>query len=58
MELVNVGPDVDDEKDRLLERFCSWAKHVCETLIGKGYWADYIDPCSGYPMVTKINAGA
>lgn len=31
----------------------SFAKAVCDRLIEQGYWADYIDPCSGLPMVHK-----
>jgi hypothetical protein len=26
---------------------------VCAELRARGYWADYIDPCSGLPMLTK-----
>lgn len=55
MELVNVGPDVDAEKDRLLERFFEFAKGVCGKLEAEGFWADYIDPCSGLPMIHKFN---
>ena len=27
-----------------------WAKAVCVKLETEGYWADYIDPCSGLPV--------
>ena len=53
MSLVNVGPDVDTEKDECLERFVKWAHPICEGLIQQGYWADYIDPCSGLPMIDR-----
>ncbi|KAK3263999.1 hypothetical protein CYMTET_27235 [Cymbomonas tetramitiformis] len=53
VDLVKVGEDVENEKDRLLEVFMEWAKAVCDILISKGYWADYIDPCSGLPMITR-----
>lgn len=56
-DLISVGPDVDNEKDFLLERFMEWAKRVCGRLIAQGHWADYVDPCSGLPMMTKVNAG-
>ena len=26
------------------------AKGICEEFIVLGYWADYIDPCSGLPV--------
>ncbi len=34
----------------LLPQFCEFAKAACDALIAKGYWADYIDPCSGLPV--------
>lgn len=53
MDLVNVGDTVEQEKDDLLERFFEFAKSVCSKLDAQGHWADYIDPCSGLPMVHK-----
>ena len=51
VDLVEWGDAAAQEKDRLLIRFQRLAKAVCESLIAQGYWADYIDPCSGLPMV-------
>lgn len=48
-----MGEKVEDEKDRLLRRFMTFAAEVCSVLIRKGYWADYIDPCSGLPMIHR-----
>ena len=48
--LLNSGEVVDKEKDDLLEVFVAWAQAVCERLDAEGYWADYIDPCSGLPV--------
>jgi len=31
-------------------QFVDFAKSVCAVLAGRGYWADYIDPCSGLPV--------
>ncbi|GAB4816225.1 hypothetical protein N2152v2_003271 [Parachlorella kessleri] len=53
LDLVQRGEKVEAEKDRLLERFMSFAKPICEKLEAAGYWADYIDPCSGLPMIHK-----
>jgi len=53
VDLVRVGEEVEIEKDRLLERFCDWAKAVCEKLDKKGFWSDYLDPCSGLPVRTR-----
>lgn len=33
-------------------QFISFGKHLCEQIRLKGYWADYIDPCSGLPMIS------
>ena len=33
-------------------KFLDFGKFVCENLRSKGYWADYIDPCSGLPMIS------
>lgn len=53
VDLVNFGEQADEEKDRLLERFMKWAVAVCGRLSSAGYWCDYIDPCSGLPMMHK-----
>lgn len=52
-DLVGVGDKVEAEKDRLLNVFMSFAKSFCQKICDKGYWADYIDPCSGLPMLTR-----
>lgn len=58
MDLVNVGPHVEAEKDALLERFFAFARRVCAVLSEEyGAWADYIDPCSGLPMVHRNSCG-
>mmetsp|Transcript_20704 Transcript_20704/g.44762 ORF Transcript_20704/g.44762 Transcript_20704/m.44762 type:complete len:227 (-) Transcript_20704:1215-1895(-) len=51
-DLVAVGDHIEEEKDRLLNVFLEFGKHICEQLRSKGYWADYIDPCSGLPMLS------
>lgn len=52
-ELVNVGPEVEEEKDRLLECFMSFASFVSDSLYDLGYFCDYIDPCSGLSVRCK-----
>lgn len=32
-------------------QFFSLAKGLCDALRQAGYWADYIDPCSGLPVI-------
>lgn len=51
-DLSEFGEDADREKDKLLERFISWANDVCIFIEKQGYFADFIDPCSGLPMRT------
>ena len=29
-----------------------FANDFCDQLLRMGYWADFIDPCSGLPMIT------
>ncbi|CAM9989064.1 unnamed protein product, partial [Discosporangium mesarthrocarpum] len=55
LDLVNIGDRVEGEKDRLLNSFIRFARAVCEFLRQQGYWADYIDPCSGLPMLSGGN---
>ena len=52
-DLVAVGEEIEFEKDRLLSVFLDFGKDLCEKLRAQGFWADYIDPCSGLPMMTK-----
>mmetsp|Transcript_35765 Transcript_35765/g.48315 ORF Transcript_35765/g.48315 Transcript_35765/m.48315 type:complete len:175 (-) Transcript_35765:108-632(-) len=52
MDLVNVGDDVESEKDRCLIQFMELGKSLCLEIQARGHWADYIDPCSGLPMMT------
>lgn len=53
LDLVRIGSEIENEKDRLLERFVDFAAKVCSSLIDAGHWADYIDPSSGLPMIHK-----
>jgi hypothetical protein len=51
-DLVAVGEHIEREKDRLLNVFITFGKYLCDELRTRGYWADYIDPCSGLPMIS------
>jgi hypothetical protein len=51
-DLVAIGEHIEQEKDRLLNVFLVFGKHICEQLRARGFWADYIDPCSGLPMIS------
>jgi hypothetical protein len=54
-DLVAIGPHIELEKDRLLNVFMDFACDLCKRIRDAGYWADYIDPCSGLPMLEKGN---
>jgi len=43
--------DVEDERETLVDVFITAAKEICGRLHGEGYWADFIDPCSGKPYL-------
>ena len=49
MKLLEWNDEVAKEKDLLLERFAEWAEKICKKITENGYFADYIDPCSGLP---------
>jgi Methylmalonic aciduria and homocystinuria type D protein len=34
-------------------QFLEFGEELCGKLRRLGYWADYIDPCSGLPMLTR-----
>jgi len=51
-DLVAVGDHIEVEKDRLLNVFMEFGADICQKIRSHGYWADYIDPCSGLPMLT------
>jgi hypothetical protein len=51
-DLVGIGDHIEEEKDRLLNVYMDFAQAICQRIRDAGYWADYIDPCSGLPMIT------
>ncbi|KDO29396.1 hypothetical protein SPRG_05933 [Saprolegnia parasitica CBS 223.65] len=51
VDLAQFGSEADKEKDRLLENFARWAQDVATAILASGHWADFIDPCSGLPML-------
>eukprot|EP00088_Acartia_fossae_P016927 TRINITY_DN1953_c0_g1_i4.p1 TRINITY_DN1953_c0_g1~~TRINITY_DN1953_c0_g1_i4.p1 ORF type:complete len:140 (-),score=37.22 TRINITY_DN1953_c0_g1_i4:458-826(-) len=40
---------VDEEREMKMEKFVQVAKEICGRLKEEGFWADFIDPCSGTP---------
>lgn len=41
---------VEEERDQKIEHFIQAAKEICGRLREDGFWADFIDPCSGTPF--------
>lgn len=58
VDLVGIGPHVEADKDKLLERFTAFAVAATSALEANGFWADYVDPCSGLPMRHREGGGA
>lgn len=41
---------VEEERDNMMSLYVETAKELCTALQSAGYWADFIDPCSGKPV--------
>ncbi len=52
LDVVRMGREIEEEKDRCLETFMEFAELFIVRLCEEDYWADFIDPCSGLPMKT------
>jgi hypothetical protein len=37
----------------LLLQFIEFGRDLCERILALGYWADFVDPCSGLPMLSR-----
>ena len=42
--------EVEEERETLIKLYSETAKELCNVLRNNGYWADFIDPCSGKPV--------
>ena len=51
--LTTFTPQTEAAKNALLESFTGFAKQLCLHLTSRGYFADYIDPCTGLPSLTR-----
>ncbi|XP_071812777.1 cobalamin trafficking protein CblD-like [Apostichopus japonicus] len=49
------SPDVETERDELLDHFIGSAEDICKVLTSAGYWADFIDPSSGQAFIGSSN---
>eukprot|EP01135_Chromosphaera_perkinsii_P004609 Nk52_evm2s292 gene=Nk52_evmTU2s292 len=45
------NPGADKEKDEKLDVFFKWATAVCQKIVSQSYFADFTDPCSGFPAI-------
>merc|ERR1719234_1480728 len=41
--------EMEEEREQLTEHMVVTAKEICGRLKDEGFWADFIDPCSGTP---------
>lgn len=46
---------VEEEREQLLESFVETAQDICLALQESGYWADFVDPSSGKPFLSKTH---
>jgi Methylmalonic aciduria and homocystinuria type D protein len=51
-QLVKSTPEIEKEKERLRERFMRFGCDLAFSLRDRGYLADLIDPCTGYPLLS------
>jgi len=48
--------EMEEEREKLTEHSVIVAKEICGRLKEEGYWADFIDPCSGTPHYSAHSA--
>lgn len=46
-DMTSWSAEVEQEREQMLDRFVDGAKEICYALQREGFWADFIDPCSG-----------
>lgn len=46
---------VEVERESLIELYSETAKELCTVLRNSGFWADFIDPCSGKPVSANFH---
>tara|TARA_R110002050_G_scaffold135301_1_gene257951 strand:- start:1191 stop:1745 length:555 start_codon:yes stop_codon:yes gene_type:complete len=47
-DLISYSAAATAEKDRLLMRFLHFGQVLRNMLMERGYWCDFVDPCSGF----------
>jgi hypothetical protein len=57
-DIIQYGAPVEREKNVCLERFYAWGHQVRDFILKSStptasYWCDLIDPCSGFPVVSR-----
>jgi len=48
--------EMEEEREQLTEHMVVTAKEICGRLKDEGFWADFIDPCSGTPHFSGHSA--
>lgn len=52
-ELVETTPEIEQEKERLREKFLRFGFEVVFTLRDRGFSSNLIDPRTGYPLLSR-----
>lgn len=52
-ELVETTPEIEQEKERLREKFLRFGFEVVFTLRDRGFASNLIDPRTGYPLLSR-----
>jgi hypothetical protein len=52
-ELVEITPDIEQEKERLREKFLRFGFEVAFSLRDRGFLSNLIDPRTGYPLLSR-----
>jgi len=48
-DMSSWSEEVEEERELMNEKFINSAHEICQSITEAGYWADFIDPCSGIP---------
>lgn len=52
-ELVEIMPEIEQEKERLREKFLRFGFEVAFSLRDRGFLSNLIDPRTGYPLLSR-----
>lgn len=53
-DMSSWSEQVEEERETLIKLYAETAQELCTVLRNAGFWADYIDPCSGKPVSLSL----